>query len=80
VAQAREHSANLTILALGQDDLQPSTLALRLEPANSFGLDASLGKPNPFQEFLDILFAGLASDENEIGLVDAKSRVHELVG
>lgn len=53
---------------------------MRLEPANSFGLDASLGKPNPFQEFLDILFAGLASDENEIGLVDAKSRVHELVG
>ncbi len=80
MAQPGQHAANLAVLALVEDDLQPGALTLRLQAAHPSGADVAIAEPDALEQLLDVFACRPAGYLNLIRFLDAEARMHETVG
>src|SRR5262249_5538986 len=79
VPQPGQHAADLAVLALAQDDLQPGALALAAQALDAAGVDVAVAQPDALEQLLEILARGAAGHLDHVSLFDAEARVHEAV-
>src|SRR5579871_1822206 len=77
VPQPCQHTANLAVLALVEDDLQPGAFALRFQATYPASADVAVAEPDALEQLFDILALWPASHLNVIRLLDAETRMHE---
>jgi hypothetical protein len=79
MAEPGKHAANLTILALGQDELEHIGLALPAQESGPFGADFAFRKPDARSQLGNDLLVRGTRNEHSIQLLDAVARMSQAV-
>ena len=75
-----QHPPDFTVLTFAQDDAQPRTITLFLEPTCGGRFDVPFSEKHAGEQLLNVLGVGGTGHENIITFRDPEARVHQFMG